>query len=115
MSRRRAVTGLLVRLALPVLAIVVVLGALPLYGRLTSSSRISPALREQLRAGQPSYSVRVELTLRPQYFNIQKLQSLGTLAGVKGTSVKVLDIGAAQVHTIADLYWVKQVKTIGES
>lgn len=115
MSRRRVVIGLLVRLALPLLAIVAVLGALPLYGHLTSSSRISPLLSAQLKTGQPVYSVQVDLALRPQYFNIQKLQSMGTLAGVKGNSMKVLDIGASQVHAIADLYWVKRVETIGES
>jgi len=115
MSRRRLVLKLLLRVGIPIVAIVVVLAALPVYGRLTESSRISPALARQLAGGQPYYSVQVDFGFRPQYFNLQKLQAIGTLAGSNGTSCKVLDVTAGQVRQIADLYWVKQVATIGEA
>jgi hypothetical protein len=111
---RRVVT-LVLRVALPVLALVIVLAALPLYGRATASDRISPALHRELDSGQQYLSVAVEFSFHPQYYNLQKLQSIGTLAGVNGDTVKVLDVDAGQVHQIADLYWVKRVETIGEA
>jgi hypothetical protein len=115
MSRRRVVTKLLIRVAIPILAIVILLGALPIYGRVTASSRISPALHQQLDSGQPYMSVQVKFAFHPQYFNLQKLQAIGTLAGVNGNTVKVLDVDAGQVNQIADLYWVKRVEAIGEN
>jgi hypothetical protein len=109
------VTKLVLRVALPIIVIVVILAALPIYGRFTSSSRISSALAKQLTTGQPFYSVQVQFGFRPQYFNLQKLQAIGTLAGTKGDTCKVLDVTAGQVHEIADLYWVKRVVTLGEA
>jgi FlaG/FlaF family flagellin (archaellin) len=106
---------LLLRVGIPIVAIVVILAALPVYGRMTSSSRISPALARQLTTGQPYYSVQVQFGFRPQYFNLQKLQAIGTLAGTNGDTCKVLDVTAGQVHEIADLYWVKHVVTLGEA
>jgi hypothetical protein len=114
-SRRRIVLKLLVRVGIPIVAIVLVLTALPIYGRITSSSRISPALRQQLDSGQAFFSVQVDFGFRPQYFNLQTLQSIGTLAGANGTTCKVLDVDAGQVHQIANLYWVKRVETVGEA
>jgi hypothetical protein len=109
------VLKLIGRVAIPIVAIVLVLAALPIYGRITESSRISAALAKQLTTGLPYYSVQVQFGFRPQYFNIQKLQSIGTLAGTKGDTCKVLDVTAAQVHEIADFYWVKRVVTLGEA
>ena len=108
-------TRVLSRVGLAIVAIVVVLAALPAYGRLTESSRISAALAKQLTTGQPYYSVQVQFDFRPQYFNIQKLQSIGTLAGTKGDTCKVLDLTVDQVHRIAGFYWVKRVVTLAEA
>ena len=106
---------LAIRVGVPIVAIVLILAALPVYGRVTESSRISPALRQQMAGGQPYYSVQVQLGFRPQYFNLQKLQEIGTIAGTKGNTCKVLDVTAGQVREIADLYWVKRVVTLGEA
>jgi hypothetical protein len=105
---------LLLRLAIPALAAAAVLEAAPLYGMLTASSRISPALERELRSGAPAYSVVVELGFPPEYYHIHALQEIGTVAGVSDDHVRVLQLSADQVHQIASYYWVQRVVTTDE-
>lgn len=104
--------GLAVRLLVPAIAAVLALEAGPLYGALTAESRLSPALRQELRQNRPSYSVVVEFPFQPEFFHINTLQQIGTVAGVEGRRIRVFQLTAAQVREIAGFYWVKQVATL---
>jgi len=106
------VIRLLVRLAVPAVIAVVVLGAAPAYGQLTATQRISPALERELGDGSPVYSVSVELPFQPEYYHIHRLQEIGTVAGVQGHGVRVLQLSADQVREIASFYWVERVDVL---
>jgi hypothetical protein len=106
------VIRLLVRLAVPAAIAVVVLGAPPAYGQLTATQRISPALQSELGDGSPVYSVSVELPFQPEYYHIHRLQEIGTVAGVQGHGVRVLQLSADQVREIASFYWVERVDVL---
>ena len=108
-------TPLLVRLLVPAVVGTLALGANPLYGALTANSRLSAPLRQELREGLPAYSVVVTFPFRPEFFHITKLQQIGTVAGVKDNSIRVLQLTAAQVREIAGFYWVKKVETLEEA
>lgn len=104
--------NLAVRLLVPAAVALLALEAGPLYGALTANSRLSPALRQALRQDLPAYSVVVAFPFRPEFFHINKLQQIGTVAGVEGTRIRVFQVTAAQVREIAGFYWVKQVDTL---
>lgn len=104
--------GLAVRLLVPAIVAALALEAGPLYGALTAEGRLSPALRQALRQNQPLYSVAVEFPFQPEFFHINRLQQIGTVAGVEGHRIRVLQLTAAQVREIAGFYWVKKVDTL---
>lgn len=104
--------ALALRLLVPAAIALLALEAAPLYGALTADGRMSPALRLQLRQDLPAYSVRVTFPFRPEFFHINKLQQIGTVAGVEGRRVRVVQLTAAQVRAIAGFYWVKQVDVL---
>ncbi len=108
---RRPLLRLLVRLALPTLLGLGVLAAAPAYGALTAESRLSPALREQLKDGSYAYSVFVDFGFQPEYFHIRRLQAIGTVAGVEGRRMRVVEVTADQVREIGSVYWVQRVVT----
>ena len=105
---------LLVRLAGPAVIAVIALGAAPAYGQLTAGQRISPALASELNDGSPLYAVSVELPFQPEYYHIHRLQEIGTVAGVQGHTVRVLQLSADQVREIAGFYWVERVDALDE-
>jgi hypothetical protein len=90
-------------------AALLALEAAPLYGALTADRRLSPALRAALRRDLPTYSVIVTFPFRPEFFHITKLQQIGTVAAVQGNRIRVFQVTAAQVRTIAGFYWVRRV------
>ena len=103
------------RLTIPFLIVVVVLNALPWYGDVTANSRLSPAMEADLGHDASSYSVQVEFSYPPEYFHVQALQAIGTVAGVQGDTIRVIRITAAQVRQIAGFYWVKEVAPLSGS
>jgi hypothetical protein len=107
--------ALLLRLAVPALLAVAALEAAPLYGEFTADSRLTPSLKEQLKDGSYAYAVAVDFDFEPEIFHIQRLQKLGTVAGREGHRIRVLQLTADQVWTIASLYWVKRVETLDET
>jgi len=109
------VIRLLVRLAAPVVIAVALLGAPPAYGQLTTTQRISPALSGELNDGSPLYAVSVELPFQPEYYHIHRLQEIGTVAGVQGRAIRVLQLSADQVREIASFYWVERVDVLNQS
>jgi hypothetical protein len=106
------VTRLLARLIVTALIVIAALNVLPLYGQLTADAKIDPALQKQLGDGSPAYSVRVDMDFPPEYFHIRKLQAIGTVAGVQGDTVRVLQLTPDEVHQIARFYWVKKVEPL---
>ena len=106
---------LLARLAAPAVIAGLVLGAPPAYGQLTAGQRISPALERELGDGSPVYAVSVELPFQPEYYHIHRLQEIGTVAGVQGRRVRVLQLSADQVREIASFYWVERVDALDQS
>jgi hypothetical protein len=106
---------LLVRLAAPAVIAVAALGASPAYGQLTASQRMTPALQRELGDGSLAYSVSVEMPFQPEYYHVHRLQEIGTVAGVQGHSVRVLQLSADQVREIASFYWVQRVDVLGPS
>jgi hypothetical protein len=106
------VIRLLVRLAVPAAVAVVVLGAAPAYGQLTAPQRISPALQQELGNGSLVYAVSVELPFQPEYYHVHRLQQVGTVAGVQGRRIRVLQLSADQVREIASFYWVERVDVL---
>jgi hypothetical protein len=63
------------------------------------------------RAGRrvAGHAVSVELPFQPEYYHVHKLQEIGTVAGVQGRKVRVLQLSADQVREIASFYWVERV------
>ncbi|HEV2280831.1 MAG TPA: hypothetical protein VGX75_00390 [bacterium] len=100
------------RLLVSAAAALLALEAGPLYGTLTANSRLSPALQQRLRQDLPVYSVMVTFPFRPEFFHINKLQQIGTVAGVEGSRIRVFQVTAAQVREIAGFYWIKQVDVL---
>jgi hypothetical protein len=58
------------------------------------------------------YSVRVELDFPPEYYHLRKLQETGTVAGVSGHSVRVLQLSPDQVRQLSQLYWIKRLEPL---
>ena len=106
---------LLARLVAPALIAIAVLGAPAAYGQLTASQRISPALARELNDGSPLYAVSVVLPFQPEYYHVHRLQDIGTVAGVQGHRVRVLQLTADQVREIASFYWVERVDVLNTS
>jgi hypothetical protein len=102
----------LIRLLVPALAAVAVIGSPYLYGQMTAESRITPALQHELGDGSYAYSVLVDMNFQPEAFHIQQLQAIGTVAGVTGHRVRVLQLTADQVREIASFYWVSRVEPL---
>jgi len=59
--------------------------------------------------------VQVDLDFTPEYFHIRKLQAIGTVAGIQGNSVRVLQLTPDEVHEIARFYWVKRLEPLASS
>jgi hypothetical protein len=106
------VKRLIGRLLATAAVVIAMLNLLPLYGQVTGDAKIDPALRKQLDDGSPAYSVRVDLDFPPEYYHIRKLQAVGTVAGVQGDSVRVLQLTPDEVHQIAQFYWVRKVEPL---
>ncbi|HZV48828.1 MAG TPA: hypothetical protein VFD49_03575 [Candidatus Dormibacteraeota bacterium] len=110
-----ALIRLSLRLFVTAVAVVLALAALPLYGLATAGSKIDPRLERELGDGAYAYSVRVDLGFRPEYYHIRTLQSIGTVAGVQGDSVRLLQLTPDQVHQVAQLYWVERVEPLDDT
>lgn len=102
----------LIRQAVIGLLIAAVLAAPSLYGRLTASTRITPALSKRLNEAGNLDGVWVRFAFVPEHFHIRKLQDMGVVAGVEGTSIRVLNVSKSRVGDIAGFTWVKEVDVL---
>lgn len=103
---------LVARLAVTAALILAVLQASNVYGLATADSKIDPVLSKELGDGSYVYSVRVELDYPPEYYHLRKLQEVGTVAGISGNTVRVLQLSPDQVRQLARLYWVKRLEPL---
>lgn len=103
---------LVARLAITAALVVAVLQAGSIYGMVTAGSRMTPALQSELGDGSYVYSVKVDLDFPPEYYHIHKLQEAGTVAGISGDSIRVLQLTPDQVWQLAQLYWVERVEPL---
>lgn len=108
-------TRLLGRLLVTAALVVAALEASTVYGMVSAGSKISPELQRQLGDGSYVYSVKVDLDFPPEYYHLRKLQSVGTVAGVSGDSVRVLELTPDQVRALSQLYWVKRLQPLDDS
>jgi hypothetical protein len=106
------VIRLIARLAVTGALVLAALQASNLYGLASAASKIDSALQEELGDGSYVYSVKVELDFPPEYYHVRKLQEVGTVAGISGHTVRVLQVTPDQVRQLAQLYWVKRLEPL---
>jgi hypothetical protein len=97
--------------ALAVLA-VLIFGA-SVYGRLTAAERMVPGLKTAL-ASERYVNIAVVLDFAPEDFHMKYFQALGTLAGVKATTVLIRRVSAAEVRELAGNYWIRRIDLLSE-
>jgi hypothetical protein len=98
----------------PAFAVVVlaalIFGARALGG-LTAAGRMAPDVAAAL-AGERYVNIAVVLDFAPEDFHMKYFQALGTLAGVKGTTVLIRRVSAAEVRELAGNYWVRRIELL---
>jgi hypothetical protein len=90
------------------LAVALILGGYAAYGWVTAPWRIAPAL--QARLGQGGYAdIAVVLPFAPEQFHMNLFQQVGTVRGVRGDTVLIGRVPAAEVRRIARNYWIRRI------
>ena len=90
------------------LAVVLILGGYAAYGWITAPRRIAPAL--QARLAQGGYAdIAVVLPFAPEQFHMNLFQQVGTVRGVRGDTVLIGRVPAAEVWRIAQYYWIRRI------
>ena len=81
------------------------------YGRLTADHRMTPEVKDALKSKR-YLSIGVILGFSPEDFHMKYFQNLGTMGGVKGTTILMLRIGADQVRKLAGEYWIQRIELL---
>ncbi len=81
------------------------------YGELTASSRTMPEVKAALGAERYA-NIAVVLDFAPEDFHMKYFQALGTLAGIKGTTVLIRRVTAAEVRELAGNYWIRRIELL---
>ncbi len=81
------------------------------YGRLTADFRMSSEVKAALRT-ERFLSVAVVLNFSPEDFHMKYFQDLGTMGGVKNTTILMLRIAADQVRMVAGEYWIQRIELL---
>jgi hypothetical protein len=81
------------------------------YGKLTAAERMAPGLMTAL-ASERYVNIAVVLDFAPEDFHMKYFQALGTLAGVKATTVLIRRVSAAEVRELAGNYWVRRIELL---
>ena len=89
---------------------VLVYGA-EVYGGLTAERRLAPEVKAALST-QRYLGVAVVLDFPPEEFHMKYFQDLGTMGGVKGTTILMLRIAAGQVRKLAGEYWIQRIELL---
>jgi hypothetical protein len=96
------------------LAVALVLGGSAAYGRITAPWRIAPDLRDRLANGGYA-DITVVLPFAPEQFHVNLLQQVGTVRGVRGNTVLVGRVPAADVWRLARHYWIRRIEPLTSS
>jgi hypothetical protein len=81
------------------------------YGVLTAPGRIAPALRARLAQGGYA-DIAVVLPFAPEQFHLNMFQQIGTVRGVKGTTVLIARVPVAEVRRLARYYWITRIEPL---
>ncbi len=84
------------------------------YGRLTADRRMTPEVKAALKS-ERYLSIAVVLGFSPEDFHMKYFQALGTMGGVKGTTILMLRIEAGQVRELAGEYWIRRIQLLPNS
>jgi hypothetical protein len=79
------------------------------YLAASASRRLDPALAGALEAGG-LLNVAVTLGFAPEDFHIRVFQGHGIVSGVKGTTVLLNRVPAAEVRKMSRYYWVRRIE-----
>ena len=93
------------------LAMALVLGGSAAYGRISAPWRISPDLQARLANGGYA-DITVVLPFAPEQFHVNLLQQVGTVRGVRGNTVLVGRVPAADVWRLARYYWIRRIEPL---
>jgi hypothetical protein len=80
------------------------------YSLGAAARKTDPAILRQIRAGK-SVELWAELPFTPEEFHIHYMQNLGTVTGVSGRWIHVMNVPPRAAWTIARQYWVERVST----
>jgi hypothetical protein len=90
-----------------IVVVVLVLGW-QTYLLVSAGRRLDASLRADLDRGGP-VNVVITLGFAPEDFHIRVFQSHGIVSGVRGTTVTLSRVPAADVRRIARYYWVQRI------
>lgn len=78
------------------------------YSQGAAARKTDPAILASIRAGKP-VDMWAELPFTPEEFHIHYMQNLGTLTGVSGNWIHLINVPPSAAWTIARQYWVQRV------
>lgn len=78
------------------------------YSQGAAARKTDPAVLAQIRAGK-DVELWAKLSFTPEEFHIHYMQNLGTVTGVSGHSIHVMNLSPEAAWTIARQYWVERV------
>ena len=79
------------------------------YLMLSAARRLDAALARELERGG-LVNIAVTLGFAPEDFHIRIFQTHGIVSGVKGTTVLLNRVPAADVRRLARYYWVQRIQ-----
>jgi len=86
-------------------------GGYAAYGVLTAPERITPAL-EQILARGGYADIAVVLPFKPEQFHLTLFQQVGTVRGVKDTTVLIGRVPVEDVRRLAEYYWITKIEPL---
>jgi hypothetical protein len=79
-----------------------------LYSLGAAERKTDPAILAQIRERR-SVEIWTELPFTPEEFHIHYMQNLGTVTGVNGHWIHLMNVKPSAAWTIARQYWVQRV------
>ncbi len=92
----------------PIVATLLVLLAYGGYEAWLTQGGITKLTADEVAAPRGHYEIIVDFA--PEAFHVTRMQAIGRLIEVKGTSVFLMDVDAADARELARNYWISDVK-----